>query len=251
MSQIIRPFINKLLAPMGFRVVRLAPPPKVTVYDADEEYHSQHEEANIKTDMFQTDNALRRQRQYLLYKILTSNYFTSLLDYNVAECGTFKGLSAYQISSLLQKKGFNKKFYIFDSFEGLSEFKDEDINLINKDTNFENRRKEFACPLETVKDKLKDFDFISYHKGWIPERFSDIKDGEKFSLVHIDVDLYQPIYDSLSFFYPRMVSGGVIVLDDYGYLAFPGARKAVDDFMADKNDLMLSFPSAVGFILKL
>lgn len=250
MRQIIRPFINKLLAPMGFRVVRLVPPPKVTFYDADEEYHIFHEEANIKTDMIATDNAYRRKRQYLLYKILTSSYFNTLLQYNVAECGTFKGLSAYQIANLLKNKSFNKNFYIFDSFEGLSEFKAKDIDPNNKNIDFEARRKEFSCSQDIVMGRLKDFDFISYHKGWIPERFEDVSEDVKFGLVHIDVDLYQPIYDCLEFFYPKMVSGGIIVLDDYGYLGFPGAKKAVDDFMINKQDLLLSFPSGVGFILK-
>lgn len=250
MKPIIRPLINKIIAPLGFRVVRLAPPPKVTFFDADDEYHLSHEKANIATDMLSTDNPYRRKRQYLLYKILTSQYFNSLLNYNIAECGTFKGLSAYQISTILKSKSFDKKFRIFDSFEGLSEFKEKDIDNNNKDIDFKSRQKEFSCSLDIVKERLKGFNFISYHKGWIPERFKDVEEDEKFGLVHIDVDLYQPIYDSLEFFYPKVVAGGIIVLDDYGYLGFPGAKKAVDDFMSDKNDLLLSFPSGVGFILK-
>jgi hypothetical protein len=47
--------------------------------------------------------------------------------------------------------------------------------------------------------------------------------------VHIDVDLYQPYVDSIEFFYPRLLDGGVMVFDDYGSAGFMGARKAVDE----------------------
>ena len=50
---------------------------------------------------------------------------------------------------------------------------------------------------------LKDFNFIKTYKGWIPERFDEVKD-RTFSFVHIDVELYQPTYDSLEFFFPRL-----------------------------------------------
>src|SRR5688572_31529904 len=47
------------------------------------------------------------------------------------------------------------------------------------------------------------------------------------TLFRSDVDVYQPTRDSLEYFYPRLVTGGILVCDDYGW---PGARKAVDDF---------------------
>ncbi|HBH79257.1 MAG TPA: hypothetical protein DDY39_05465, partial [Nitrospira sp.] len=67
------------------------------------------------------------------------------------------------------------------------------------------------------------------YKGWIPDRFPEVKE-RRFAFVHIDVDLYQPIMDSLKFFFPRLLPGGIIVVDDYGYSIFPGAKKAVDEF---------------------
>jgi predicted O-methyltransferase YrrM len=66
-------------------------------------------------------------------------------------------------------------------------------------------------------------------RGWIPERF-DIVSDKTFSIVHIDVDLYQPTRDALEFFYPRLNPGGLMICDDYGSVACPGAKKAVDDF---------------------
>ncbi|HXX56061.1 MAG TPA: TylF/MycF/NovP-related O-methyltransferase, partial [Methanoregula sp.] len=110
-------------------------------------------------------------------------------------------------------------------------------------------RKHFECPLDCVRDNLREFGFIELKKGWIPERFGEIS-SERFSFVHIDVDLYQPIRDSLEFFYPRMIPGGIIVLDDYGYLGFPGAKKATDEFIKNRPDFFLDLPSGSAFIIK-
>ena len=53
--------------------------------------------------------------------------------------------------------------------------------------------------------------------------------------MHINVDLYEPTKDSLDFFYPRLVKNGVIICNDYGSCKFPGAKKAVDEFLEENN----------------
>lgn len=52
-----------------------------------------------------------------------------------------------------------------------------------------------------------------------------------FSIVNIDLDLYEPIKAALEELFPRVVRGGVVVLDDYE--GFPGAKKAVDEYLAE------------------
>ena len=75
-------------------------------------------------------------------------------------------------------------------------------------------------------------------------------ENEKFIFVHIDVDLYQPIKDALEFFYSRTLESGIIVLDDYGAIDFPGAKKAVDEFLQNKKDFFLPLPSGQAFLVK-
>jgi hypothetical protein len=72
---------------------------------------------------------------------------------------------------------------------------------------------------------------IVIHAGWIPDCFSEVVD-RSFCFVHIDVDLYEPTLASLEFFGSRMVPGGIIVCDDYGFETCPGARRAGDEFAA-------------------
>ena len=49
------------------------------------------------------------------------------------------------------------------------------------------------------------------------------------------MDLYKPITDTLEFFYPKLVKGGIIICDDYNSTQFPGAKRAWDEFFKDKK----------------
>ena len=137
--------------------------------------------------------------------------------------------------------GPKKTHHIFDSFEGLSTLKANDGGFWAEG--------DLAVGEAIVRRNLHEFDFVQYYKGWIPDRFADVADRQ-FSVVHIDVDLHQPTLDSITFFYPRMVPGGLIVCDDYGSITCPGATKAIDDFMADKPEKIIQLTTAQSLIIK-
>lgn len=219
--------------------------PQVCYEDAVS-FHRLYDSAQLKTQMQGSDNPFRRMRHYTLNHLLQS---VDLNQGDVCEVGCFRGLSAYQIAYHLQRAKAISRFHIFDSFEGLSDIHSEDsTGLARKED--KKLQKQFSCPLETVKDNLAEWDFINYHKGWVPSGFGEVED-KRFSFVHIDVDLYQPIRDSFSFFYPRLTNKGIIVFDDYGYTQFPGAKKAVDECMADCNgDFVLPLVTGQAFVVK-
>ena len=197
-------------------------------YEIDEDFHRLYERAQENTQMSNSDNPLRRMRHYNLNCFLRN---TEITEGDVAEIGCFRGLSAYQIAHHipLQSRKADVTLHLFDSFEGLSEIQKED-KPIDRQQDAAKLREQFACSLETVMKNLQEYSFIKYYKGWVPTRFDEVKD-RYFSFVHIDVDLYQPIRDSIEFFYPRLTRSGIIVFDDYGYSQFPGAKKAVDEYV--------------------
>ena len=108
----------------------------------------------------------------------------------------------------------------------------------------------FSSTEKEVKINLQEFDFIKTYKGWIPSRFKEVE-KLSFSFVHLDVDLYQPTLDSMKFFFPRLSKGGVIVCDDYGMTQFPGAKKAVDEYLyKNKHTFFYEVPLGGCFIIK-
>jgi O-methyltransferase len=215
-----------------------------TFYEIDDDFHDLYRNAQVETQMTESDNPLRRQRKH------TFNYILKNADVNngnLCDVGCWKGLSTYLIASHIKRIGGKATLHVFDSFEGLSKLGTCDI-LSDKDNVRVLER--FACTLDVVKENLKEFDFIRYHKGWIPDKFSEVKD-EAFSFVHIDVDLYQPTLDSLEFFYPRLIKNGIIVFDDYGCCSFPGAKVAIDEYLDKIEDyFFIPLPSGLAFLIK-
>ena len=149
----------------------------------------------------------------------TVNRFLQLLTNvpgDTVECGAYKGATSYLICAYIQQQGQPRTHHIFDSFEGLSSPKTADGLYWKKG--------DLATDEESCRNNLAAFGFVKYYKGWIPDRFDEVKD-KQFSFVHIDVDLYQPTLDALFFFYERLNKRGVLICDDYGFSTCPGTKK--------------------------
>jgi O-methyltransferase len=80
-------------------------------------------------------------------------------------------------------------------------------------------------------------DQVQVIKGFFEDTLQRLE-AERFSLVHLDCDLYQSYKTCLEFTYPRMLPGSFIVFDDYRIPAnvYPGADRAVDEFFSDKPE---------------
>ena len=151
---------------------------------------------------------------------------------DLAECGVFSGGSSHLM--LVANEDTTKHLYGFDSFEGLSAPTLLDSPL--DESTFKWRKHDMQIYERTAHANLEQhLGRYTLYKGWIPDRFGEVAD-KKFSMVHIDVDLYEPTLAALEFFYPRVSTGGIILCDDYGFKSCPGARKAMDEFFIDKPE---------------
>ena len=252
--------VKGLLSFFGVGVLFYRPNSKVDFTLFDRNMYTPHFKKDKDTRLYSealtavggldTDNIYKQLR----YKNLISMIKFAIsqgLEGDFAECGVWRGHSAYIMASLLAEKDVEKTIHIFDSFEGLSDRKKEDESRFDLSSEKQEVEKEsFACDLRTVQTNLKKFGNIKYYPGWIPDKFSEVS-GQNFSLVHIDVDLYEPIRDSLKFFYERLVTGGIIVLDDVGMTQFQGAERAFNEFVAS-NPVSFYYitPAGAALIIK-
>lgn len=201
------------------------------VFLEDEDFIEYYRKYVSKLDFSSLD------RRYLLDQWVKQALF---VEGDTAECGVFHGASSLLICRRIE--GTGKRHFLFDSFEGISAPTGEDAGCAWQ-------RGAFCCSEAHVRESLRPFDFVRFYKGWIPERFHEVEDRQ-FSLVHIDVDLYQPTLDSFAFFYERMASGGVMICDDYGMIQAPGAKRAVDEFFADKKEPVIDLTTGQGLVIK-
>ncbi|MHC1706693.1 MAG: TylF/MycF/NovP-related O-methyltransferase [Bacteroidales bacterium] len=156
-----------------------------------------------------------------------------------AELGVYKGESA----RILHLMDPSRTFHLFDTFRG---FEKEDLE---KETGIASTYSEdnFAdTSIEAVKKKLGKSDKFIFHPGYFPQSAMGLE-HEKFAFVNIDADLYNPIKSGLEYFYPRLVSGGIIFIHDYNY-KWVGCRKAVDEFTRTIPEKLFMFPDQDGTV---
>lgn len=162
-------------------------------------------------------------RAYTLYQFANQS---KCYGGEFAEVGVFTGGSA----ALLARLSGGLPLHLFDTFSG--------IPSITKGVD----RKVCGLYSDTSVDQISEL-FVKYPNVKIYEgEFDDNKnniESNKFSLVHIDCDVHPCVMSSLDFFYPRMLKGGAIIIDDYGAKLWPGVKKAVDDFMKDKPEFKI------------
>ena len=199
-----------------------------------------------------TDSFSKKLRLYSLIQLVKKILSEESIQGDFAECGCWRGHSAYIISSLINNNKKRINFHIFDSFEGLSKSTKEDDEFFKKTQEYKDSMTNHFRSSEDFlnNDVLSEFNFIKTYKGWIPSRFAEVSNS-KFSFIHLDVDLYQPTLDSLNFFFERLVPGGILVCDDYNSSQFPGAKNAWDHYFKNKKfNLFYEQPFGGCYLIK-
>lgn len=159
-----------------------------------------------------------------------------------AEVGVYKGSTA----KLFHHYAPEKVLHLFDTFEGFTakgaqaELHETGLSVAHStfsDTSLDEVRLRIAPCNENVR----------FYKGLFPQSIPEGFGAQRFAFVHLDADLYEPIIKGLEFFYPLMEKNGMIVVHDYN--AWPGARRAVDEFFRDKPELPVPMPDKSGSAL--
>ena len=145
----------------------------------------------------------------------------------VAEVGVYRGGSAWFVAEALRRTDREMPFYVCDTFQGHVEV-DERLDGLHRPGDQFTRVK-----AEKVAKYLRGFPFVRMEVGDIRDTAPTFENESAFGLVHLDVDVYPITRFCLDFFGPRMVPGGVIVMDDYGTTTCEGVKQAVDEFKAN------------------
>lgn len=160
---------------------------------------------------------------------------------DIAEVGAYKGGSARVICEY--KK--NKHLHVVDTFSGLPAARKNDKNIV---MNNAYKQGQYASSLEEVKELLKPF--INVHLYPVHFKYNnELFTNHIFSLVHLDLDVYQSTIDCLKYFYPRMTSGGVIITHDYQSAS--GVKKAFDEFFKNKPEIIIELAVTQAMVVVL
>jgi O-methyltransferase len=188
-------------------------------------FHPKFQQLKLKLKSLDISTLLDDLR--LLALVEMAKYATSIFEGELIELGVYRGGSAAAIAWYSSMTGIQRRFYLCDTFTGLPKAREWEHHSAGDfgDTTY----KQVVNCLRTL---LPGYPF-QFHQGLFSETLPLIPQV-KFCFAHVDADLYKSIRESCEFLYPRMVKGGIIIFDDYGAPTCSGAKKAIDDFFADK-----------------
>ena len=163
---------------------------------------------------------------------------------DMAECGVFTGGTAHLIAETLGAAGTGATLHLFDSFAGMPTWAEPSRDAFAPG--------DFAdTSAAMVRARLRPYRGVRFHVGFVPDTFAELDGNARFSFVHADMDLYPSTRAICEWFWPRMVPGGVIVFDDYGFWPLRHAAKAaIDDFFAEQATVPIVLPTGQAVALK-
>jgi O-methyltransferase len=230
--------IHKLLRSFGYKVVKTA----------DEVYHTIHD------DTFQAIYAACKpytmtsaERMYGLYKAVqyvAQNNIPGCL----VECGAWRGGSAMMMAKTLLHYGISdRKIYLYDTYEGMSEPTENDTDIKGSKASelLKEQNKNIAtsvwcyASIEDVEANMARTKYpaenIVYVKGMVENTIPAQSPEGNIAVLRLDTDWYASTLHELQHLYPQLVADGVLVIDDYGH--WQGCRKAVDEYFTGKKIL--------------
>jgi O-methyltransferase len=180
-----------------------------------------------------------RDRCYLLFKTLQQ---ALSLPGDVIEVGVFRGGTALLEAKIMEAQLDGRRLHLFDSFAGMPKSTNEIDRFEAGDLS--------RTSAESVRRLLSPYPFVDLHIGFVPYTFDGLH-LDRIAWAHIDVDIYQSVKDSIAYVYPRMVPGGYIVFDDYGFPSCASARRAVDEVFHNLREVPLCLPTGQCLVVKL
>lgn len=183
-------------------------------------------------------------RMYSLYKA-TKYVSENNIPGDIVECGVWKGGSSMiSAHTLLSLRDTSRDFYLYDTYEGMSEPSSKDSSFFSKKDTL-SKWKELQTsdhnewdysPLEEVKTNIISTGYPKEKIHFVKGKVEDTLPGtipKKISILRLDTDWYESTYHSLIHLFPLLSSGGILIIDDYGH--WKGAHDAVDKYFKEKQ----------------
>lgn len=161
---------------------------------------------------------------------------------DIVECGVWRGGSMMAAAlTLLEYGDANRHLHLFDTFEGMSAPTEKDVAVdgqIARDLLAAQRKEDptSAWCFATIDDVKATMALTGYEPGRVHFVKGKVEDTipahapERIAVLRLDTDWYESTQHEMEHLFPRLVKGGVLIIDDYGH--WRGAREAVDEYLS-------------------
>lgn len=169
------------------------------------------------------------------------------LEGDFAEFGVNTGVLSSMILQTTPTNASGKKFYLFDTFAGIPE---DSATEAEKAHVVEMNRTLYAHDgLSVAKRVFAPFDAARFVVGRLPETIAT-SGVEKLSYVSIDLNSVEAEMAVAHEIWDKMVPGGMIVLDDYGFGGHEQQREAWDAFASGHDRAVMALPTGQGLLMR-
>lgn len=251
---LIKTIVRKAVRGLGYELVKVSPQKpnhSKTQYPSDFEKESFK---IIKLVKEQTMTSIERLNSLVNG---TKYIVRNNIEGTIVECGVWRGGSMMAVAYALQElSSLHRDLYLFDTYEGMSPPTDKDVTHFNVnaqillDSQDEKEREAYIChaTLEDVRNNIYSTNYpkdkIHFVRGKVEDTIPS-QAPEKIALLRLDTDWYESTRHELEHLFPRLVPGGVIIIDDYGY--WKGCKEATDEYIEmHKIPLLLNRIDSTG-----
>ena len=175
-----------------------------------------------------------------IWRIYVNCYFAKramALDGDFVECACYCGTTARIIADYVDLGDSDKSMWLYDLFEH-----DDDRRHLDMQEHGTGLFKE-------VEARFADLDNAHVIQGEVPAILAE-RAPERISHLHLDLNDETAELAALEFFFDRLVTGGTIIFDDYGWLAYRAQEAAEDAWLAERGFSALELPTGQGLLIK-
>jgi hypothetical protein len=168
------------------------------------------------------------------------------LDGDFVECGVNRGFMSSAIMHYLDWNRRDRRFFLLDTFKGLDgDLLTEEERRLGKSSDYLGYTECFA----EVQENFAEFDNAILIRGSVPSTLPQA-DTDAVAYLHIDMNCVAPEVAAIEHFWPRLLPGAIVLLDDYGSPGYEPQKDGMDGFAREHDLEILSLPTGQGMLVK-
>lgn len=169
----------------------------------------------------------------------------SRLEGDLIECGVNRGGISRAIVSYIGTRLQGRRFFLLDTFEGIP------VSVLSEREMRHNKyfEENYTECHQQVLETFRAYPEVVVVKGLVPDTFGQV-DSDHFCFVHIDMNNAVSEIAAAEYLWPRLATGGIMLLDDYAWQINVGQRQAFDRFAAERGMTVLALPTGQGLLMK-